>query len=212
MTWQAFRIDELDSFPTGPGPLWRPVRRRVDARAFGVNAWTGESPGDPVIERHREPDGVEEVYVVLEGRATFTVGEDTVDAPRGTFVYVPSGTLREAIAAEPATTVLAVGAKPGEVFEPSMWEEVFLAEGYRRRGDVVRARDIMREHTATYPGEWRAHFNRACFESVAGDTDAALASLRRSFELNADETREYAATDEDFDPIRNDPRYKELIG
>jgi quercetin dioxygenase-like cupin family protein len=210
--WKIARLDDLERFSVGWGGVWRPVRRHFDVRAFGVNAWTGEKAGDPVIERHREPDGPEELYVVFAGRATFTLGEETVDAPRGSFVYVPPGTMREAVAAEPGTTVLAVGAKRGEVFEPSAWEEWTVADGYRRKGDLERARAIMRELVERTPNMWQAHYNRACFESVAGDADQAFESLRRAVELDASEVRRITPDDPDFDPIRNDPRYREVIG
>jgi quercetin dioxygenase-like cupin family protein len=210
--WDAVRLDELERFPTAWGGVWRPVRRRFDVRAFGVNAWTGETAEDRVIERHREPDGPEEVYVVLEGHATFTIADDRVDAPHGTFVYVPPGTWREAVAAEPGTTVLALGAPRGETFEPSAWEEWAIADAYRRTGDLERARGIMRDLVERSPDLWQAHYNRACFESVAGDADEAFASLRRAVGLERDEVRRVAPDDPDFDPIRNDPRYTEVIG
>jgi tetratricopeptide (TPR) repeat protein len=212
VTSKVAHIEDLDRFETSWGGVWRPVRRHFDIRAFGVNAWTGANAGDHVIEPHREPDGPQELYVVLEGRATFTIDEDTVDAPRGTLVHVPPNTFREAVAAEPRTTVLSVGAKAGEVFEPSAWEEWAVADSYRRAGDLERARAIMRELVDRSPDVWQAQYNRACFESVAGDADEALAALRRAVELNADEVRRIAPGDSDFDAIRDDPRYKELIG
>jgi quercetin dioxygenase-like cupin family protein len=210
--WQTARLDELDRFgPNDDGTVWRPIRRRFGVRAFGVNAWTGPQPGDRVIERHREPDGPEELYLVLKGRATFEVGEEEVDAPAGTFVFVRPGAVRGAVAAEPETTIMAVGAKAGEVFSPSPWEEWYVADAYRREGDLERARSIMRELTEREPNVWQAHYNRACFESVAGDADAAFDSLRRAVELNRDEVRRLAPDDPDFDPIREDPRYEEVI-
>jgi quercetin dioxygenase-like cupin family protein len=210
--WAAAQLDELDRFATGWGGVWRPVRRRFDVRAFGVNAWTGENAGDHVIERHREPDGPEELYAVLEGHATFTIDGESVDAPRGTFVFVPPNTVREAVAVDPGTTVLAVGAPCGDAFEPSAWEEWAVADAHRRAGDLERARGVMRDLVERSPDVWQAHYNRACFESVAGDADEALASLRRAVELEPGEVRRVAPKDPDFDPIRNDPRYTEVIG
>jgi len=211
--WQVARVEDLDRFgPNDEGTLWRPVRRRFDVRAFGVNAWTGEQAGDRVIEKHREPDGPEELYVVLSGRATFELGEEEQDAPAGTLVFVRAGTVRGAVAAEPETTILAVGAKAGELFEPSLWEEWYLADGYRRRGDLVRARSLMDDLVARAPDVWQAHYNRACFESLAGNTDEALDALRRAAELNPEEVKRFMPTDSDLDPIRNDSRFAELVG
>jgi quercetin dioxygenase-like cupin family protein len=210
--WQIARLDELDRVgPNDDGTVWRPIRRRFDVRAFGINAWTGPNPGDRVIERHREEGGPEELYLVLAGRATFEVGEDEIDAPAGTVVFVRPGTVRGAIAAEPETTIAAVGAAPGEGFVPSAWEEWYVADDYRRRGDLDTARAIMRDLTEQRPDVWQGHYNRACFESMAGDTEAAVASLRRALELNPDGVRRFAADDKDFDPIRADPRYTEVM-
>ena len=47
------------------------------------------APGDgPRLHRHP----YEEVFVVHEGRATFTAGEETLDAEVGQVVVVPAGT------------------------------------------------------------------------------------------------------------------------
>src|SRR5207249_12122977 len=108
------------------GLTWRPIRRYFDIRAFGVNAYTGEA-GQRVVEEHREQGGHEELYVVVSGRATFTVDGREHDAPAGTLVHCPPGTLRSAFAAVPGTTVVGIGAKPGEAFEPSGWEWTFAA-------------------------------------------------------------------------------------
>ena len=92
---------------------------RVGVSGFGVNAYTGEQPGDAVIEPHDET-GMgsghhEELYVVLAGEATFTIGEEAVAAPTGTLLFVPPGIRRQAVAAVAETTVLVVGGKGGYV-------------------------------------------------------------------------------------------------
>jgi uncharacterized cupin superfamily protein len=116
--YKILSLDELGRYPSMSGaPVLMPLRRRLGIRAFGVNCWTAEL-GEHVIERHAERDGDEELYVVVRGRARFTVGDETADAPPGTLVHVLPGTMREAIATEPDTLVLAVGAKIGEAFEP----------------------------------------------------------------------------------------------
>ena len=46
-------------------------------------------------------------------------------------------------------------------------------------------------------------YNLACYESLAGRSEAALAGLRRAIELDPS-FRELARDDSDFDPIRAD--------
>ena len=86
--------------------------------------------GDPVVEEHVEADddgaGHEELYLVLSGRATFTVDGQDADAAAGTLVFVrdPRAT-RGAVAHEPGTTVIAFGATPGTAFEVSPFERKY---------------------------------------------------------------------------------------
>jgi mannose-6-phosphate isomerase-like protein (cupin superfamily) len=200
-------LDDLERLPVDDeGLTWRPVRRRFDIRAFGSNAYTAERAGQRVVEEHSETDGHEELYVVVGGRATFTLGEDEVDAPAGTLVFVRPGTRRGAVAAEDGTTVLAVGAKPGEAYEPSRWEIAFAAYGYRRLGDSDRGRKLLEDAVAERPDEWQGHYHLACFAALDGRHDEALDHLGRAVELDS-KAAEWAATDEDFDSLRDDPRF-----
>jgi len=66
MSYQTAHVDELDRIPVDQGLEWRPVRRRFDIQAFGVNAYTAEKIGAPVVEEHTETmSGHEELYVVV---------------------------------------------------------------------------------------------------------------------------------------------------
>jgi hypothetical protein len=116
-------------FHSDDEPDWKPLRHDLGIGAFGVNAWVAKAVGDQAIERHDEaPEegataGHEELYVVIAGAARFTVDGQELDAPAGTLVFVSDPSLtREAVATEPDTTVLVVGAARGVAFEPSDWE------------------------------------------------------------------------------------------
>jgi tetratricopeptide (TPR) repeat protein len=211
--YEVVHIDDLESFPVDEeGLTWRPIRRRFDIRAFGVNAYTADRAGQRVVEEHRETNGHEELYVVIAGRATFTLDGDEHDAPAGTLVHCPPDTLRSAFAAEPGTTVLGIGAKPGEVFEPSGWEWTFAAFTLLKQGDLERARAEMEAGIAEHPDAWQGHYNFACLEARAGDKDAALRHLARAAELEPGEVAKLAAGDEDFASLRDDERYLAIAG
>src|SRR4029453_3876490 len=86
------RIDEIAPIPVVGGELqWRPVRRTLGVEAFGINAYTADA-GELVVEEHNETGpGAghhEELYVVITGRATFTVDGESFDAPVGTLVFL----------------------------------------------------------------------------------------------------------------------------
>jgi len=206
--YEVARIDELEMLPVNGGEfVWRPVRRRFGISAFGSNAYSADQAGQRVIEEHFERDGHEEMYVVLRGRATFTLGDDELDAEAGTIVFVRPGTRRGAIATEDGTFVLAVGAKPGVVFEPSPWEQVFAGYTYAELGDLERGRAETLSAIERNPDAWQGYYNLACLEARFGDPEAAIAQLKRSVEMDAEATRAAAANDSDFDSIRERPDY-----
>jgi tetratricopeptide (TPR) repeat protein len=214
MSGRVVHIDELESFPIEgqQGLTWRPVRRHFDVRAFGINAYTAKEAGDRVVEEHREEDGHEELYVVVSGRATFKVEGEEHDAPPGTLVHCPPGTLREAFAAEPGTTVLGIGAKPGEVFQPSGWEWAFAGTSLLAQGDEEGARRELEAGIETYPDAWQGYYNLACVEARLGNTDEALSRLERAAELDREAVSKWAREDSDFASLKDDPRFLALTG
>jgi mannose-6-phosphate isomerase-like protein (cupin superfamily) len=206
--YEIAHVDELDVMPVNGGEfVWRPVRRRFGISAFGSNAYSAEKAGQRVIEEHSERDGHEEMYVVLRGRATFQLGDEEVDAGPGTLVFVRPATRRGAIAAEDDTFILAVGAKPGVVFEPSPWEDIFAAYSYAEQGDVQRGRELVAAAIERTPDAWQGFYNAACIEARFGDADTAIEHLKRSVERDAEATKKVAAGDADFDSIRDRPDY-----
>ncbi len=210
--YEILSIDDLERLPTAQGSqLLLPLRRTVGFRPFGLNVWIGARPGDHVIERHREPNGVEELYVVLRGTARFTLGDDTFTAAAGTLVHAPPNTLREATALAAETTVLALGAKSGEAFAPSAWEDFYVAYAYGRRGEPGRGRLAMQAALEREPDAWQGSYNAACFEALVGETEAALEHLRRAVERDRTAVSQYASEDTDLDSIRDDPRFAEIL-
>jgi hypothetical protein len=212
--YEILSIDDLDRYPgaTDDAPILLALRRRLGFQPFGVNCWVAAVVGGHVIERHYERDGVEELYVVVRGRAAFTLGEETFDAPPGTLVHATPGTLREAFAVDEGTVVLALGATPGEAYEPSPWEDFHVAFAARRAGDVNAARALVADALARHPDAWQGQYNAACFEALEAETDAAFTHLRRAVELGPADTRDFALGDDDFAGLRDDPRWTELVG
>ena len=139
--YQQLAIDQVDALTVAGGLHWRPLRRTLGVRAFGINAYTADAAGDELVEDHTEQSlGHEEIYLVLSGRATFTVGDEQLDVPAGSLVHLSDPSLRRhAVAAEPGTTVLAIGAKPGAAYTPSAWEHYFAAGAAADGGDPAEA-------------------------------------------------------------------------
>ncbi len=79
------------------------------------------------------------------------------------------------------------------------WDGQRGANAAYERGDYAAAADLL---AATAGDDPNALYNLACYESLAGRGDEALAHLRRAVELDPS-FRELALSDADFDPIRD---------
>ena len=203
-------LGEVDAAPHRGSNLI-PVRHHLGFRPAGVNAWTADTGGQ-LIPPHSEDGGNEELYVVVSGRATFTVGEEEADAPSGTLVFVPPEAFRTAVAAEDRTIVFVVGGTVGRAFDSDGWDSFTLAEAYREAGRLDEGRAIMEQLLAEKPDHWAIHYNAGCFEAAAGDADAAFEHLRRAKELDAEgRSAQYLREDSDLDALRHDPRFQELL-
>jgi hypothetical protein len=189
-----------------------PVREHLGIHAFGVNAYTPGEDGTLINEHDESGSGQEELYVVLDGNATFEIDGETFDAPAGTLMSVRPESRRKATG---EGTVLALGATPGEAYQALDWGEAWpfqsesmAAYGEQRYADALEAVRRGLEQIPDHPG---LHYNYACFATLAGDTsDETFGHLGRSVELFP-RFREQARTDEDFTAVRDDPRFEEAL-
>jgi tetratricopeptide (TPR) repeat protein len=205
MAFRTLRIDELDPIDVA-GLRWHPVRHTLGVRGFGVNAYSAGA-GEDVVEDHTEADdagrGHQEMYVVLSGHARFEVDGEMVDAPAGTFVFLPEPTSRRhAVAQADGTTVLALGGEPGVPYEVSAWEWRFRAQPHIDAEEWEKGIALMRDGLAARPGDASLLYNLACFEANLGRLDDATAHLQEALEAEPENVREWAAGDTDLDPLR----------
>ncbi|HEX6702524.1 MAG TPA: tetratricopeptide repeat protein [Gaiellaceae bacterium] len=209
--WASAHLSELERRDE-----WIPIRHHFGVRAVGINAFKGDSTGDQLITEHREDWRLhEELYVVLEGHATFRIDGEEVDAPARTIVYVrePSAK-RSAVAKEADTVVLAVGGEPGAAFVPSDYELTWPysdpAFKHYRAGRYSEAAQTLREGLAEFPDSAGLRYNLACFSALAGDRETALAELAEAIRREP-RFRESARSDDDFASLRDDPGFNELL-
>jgi tetratricopeptide (TPR) repeat protein len=201
-------VDELDAIEMSDGFVWRPIRRRFDIRGFGVNAYSPRQAGSQVVEEHTESRlGHEEIYLVLRGRARFTVDGDDHELGPGQLVFVRDPSLRRgAVALDDDTLVLALGGKPGEPHRVSAWEPMFAAVPYAREerwDDAIRMHE---EALVDQPDHPALLYNLACMEARAGRHVDALLHLERAVEVDP-KYAEYARGDSDFAAIRDEPGF-----
>jgi mannose-6-phosphate isomerase-like protein (cupin superfamily) len=189
-----------------------PVREHLGIHAFGVNAYTPGDDGTLINEHTESGSGQEELYIVLDGNATFEVDGETFDAPAGTYVFVGPDSRRKATG---EGTVLAVGATEGQAYRALDWGEAWplhsesmTAYGEQRYADAL---DAVRRGLERFPDQPGLNYNYACFATLAGETDdETFSHLKRSVELFPP-FRTQAREDDDLAAVRDDPRFEEAL-
>jgi len=206
MSWA--HVDELDRIELEDGFVWRPVRRRFGIRTFGVNAYSPREAGAQVIEEHTESTlGHEEIYLVLRGRARFTIGEEEHELGPGQLVFLRDPSLRRgAVGLDADTVVLALGGKPGAAHEVSAWEAMFAAVPAANAENWDEAIRIHEEAIAEQGEVPALLYNLACMEARGGRDLDALLHLKRAAEYDP-RWAEDAARDSDFAAIRAEPGF-----
>jgi mannose-6-phosphate isomerase-like protein (cupin superfamily) len=124
----TYKVAHIDDLPfeegSSPGTEWKPVRRIFSIGSFGTALARASEAGDTLTHDHDEVTAHhEELFLIVSGHATYRVDGEEIDAPAGTFLYVPDpATVRGVVALEAGTTMFVVGAEPGTAFTPSDWD------------------------------------------------------------------------------------------
>ena len=209
--FRVMRLDEIDGYAEEGRPRWHMIRTMLGIESFGINAWRATAAGQEIIGEHDElGEGAgrhEELYLVLEGRATFTIDGEHVAAPSGSLVYLKdAGARRSAVADEASTTILVVGGRPGSVFTVSPWERSAEALRFWTTGEWDRAIDVLSGQLVEDPDNANVLYNLACAESRGGRVNDALDHLLLAL---AREPRfaTNAQIDPDLAAIRGDERF-----
>jgi quercetin dioxygenase-like cupin family protein len=205
--WRVARLDDV-----ARRGRFAPMREHLGIHSFGINVLTVGEDGTLINEHDEAGSGQEEVYVVLDGTATFEIDGETFAAPAGTFVSVPPESRRKASG---DATVLALGGTPGEVYEALDWGEAWSIhdESMRAYGEqrYAEALAVVRRGLERFPDHPGLNYNYACFATLAGETDGETFSrLQRACELFP-RFREQARADDDFAAIRDDPRFDDAL-
>jgi hypothetical protein len=204
--YRVSRLDEIEKRGS-----FIPVREHLGIHAFGINARTQGDDG-VLINEHDEFGGQEEVYVVLDGTATFVIDGETFEAPAGTFVSVQPEAKRSATG---DATVLALGGTVGEAYQSMDWGEAWpdhnesmTAYGEQRYADAT---DAVRRALEKHPDHPGLNYNYACFASLAGEVDDELFDRLRKGVEGFPPFRDQARGDSDLDPVRDDPRFEQAL-
>src|SRR5256885_11979037 len=76
-------------------PVWYPLQHVLGIDAFGVNLFVAQEAGQTLVEDHDErASGQQELYLVLEGRATFELDGEEARLDRGTGLAITEPSVR----------------------------------------------------------------------------------------------------------------------
>ena len=216
--YEILSLDDLERLPsTGrrrdPAPAARTARlQRRSASTPGA----ARERGDKLIAPHDEDSGRRRALRRRPRRARASPSAtETFDAPAGTLVHVPPGTLPggdrrrgrtrscspPAAKAGEAFAAGGVGERPRRVRACS--PRATRATGARAHGGRPRARTGARGRAST---------TLACYEALGGRRRMRVRAPAAALELNRDQVCEWLPHDNDLDPLRDDPRLQELVG
>ena len=91
-----------------------------------------------------------------------------------------------------------------------VWDALRRASLFHEPGKYAQGVELLREALGRHGEEPVLLYDLACFESLAGDKDEALAHVARSLELDP-QLRPGAAADSDFEALRQDPRFQAAV-
>ena len=91
-----------------------------------------------------------------------------------------------------------------------VWDALRRASLFHEPGKYAQGVELLRGALGRYGEDPVLLYDLACFESLAGDTEEALAHVARSLELDP-QLRPAAAADSDFEALRQDPRFQSAV-
>lgn len=118
-----YTVKRLEEFEAVFGGGFRRVRAGLGVSSFGLAVMELPPNFESYPEHTQEHDSQEEVYTVLEGRATLEVGGASHELEPGVWARVGPGERRRLSTGESPARVLAIGGVPGGVYEPPDFTE-----------------------------------------------------------------------------------------
>jgi quercetin dioxygenase-like cupin family protein len=121
--WQVAAIDDIPPVNPDWPATWKSVRHHFGITAFGVNAVTKDAGNVLIPEHEHAATGEQELYVIQRGVAMATLDGEEVEVPAGSAVAVEGPVRRKFEATVSPTTLIVIGAIPGQVYEVGAWEK-----------------------------------------------------------------------------------------
>jgi quercetin dioxygenase-like cupin family protein len=120
-SYTVLHWDDFEEMEGSGNATWRLARKSLGAEAFGFNVVDIEAGGQ-IPEHSHADEPEEEVYVTLEGDATFVAGDEEIPAPPGTFIrYAPETRRGIRNHSDARVRALVIGVPMDSGYEPMSW-------------------------------------------------------------------------------------------
>jgi len=116
-------VKQLDEFEAVFGGGMRRVRAGLGVTSFGIQVIELPPHFEHYPEHDHSHDEQEEVYTVLNGTVTLRAGGEDHELEPGAFARVGPGEKRKLVSGEQGVRILALGGKPGAVYDAPEFSE-----------------------------------------------------------------------------------------
>jgi mannose-6-phosphate isomerase-like protein (cupin superfamily) len=119
--FKVVKIDDMEAIAFG---TFRRARAELDVTAFGLQILDLPPNMDAYPEHDHSSDGQEEVYFVLRGSGEVEIDGERVPLDPETAVSIKAGTRRKLWPGPDGMRVVAIGGKPGAIYEGKDFSEL----------------------------------------------------------------------------------------
>src|SRR3954468_17415878 len=113
----GFTVKRIDDMATANGEIVKLAGAELGVESFGIQVFDFPPNFLDYPEHDHADEGMEEIYVVLEGSTDFDFGGERVSLDRGAMLRVEAATRRKLLPGPDGVRILAIGVSPGKPHE-----------------------------------------------------------------------------------------------
>ena len=125
--YKVVKIDDMEAIAFG---TFRRARAELDVTSFGLQVLDLPPNLDAYPEHDHAEDGQEEVYFVLRGSGAIEIDGERIALDPETAVSIKSGTRRKLWPGPDGMRIVAIGGKPGAIYEGKEISELGAPDPY----------------------------------------------------------------------------------
>ena len=125
--FKVVKIDDMEAIAFG---TFKRARAELDVTAFGLQILDLPPNIDAYPEHDHGEDGQEEVYIVLRGGGDVEIDGERIPLDPETAVSIKAGTRRKLWPGPDGMRVVAIGGKPGAVYQRKEISELGAPDPY----------------------------------------------------------------------------------